>query len=648
MWQPSCPAVGLPSLSQRIAAFLRAPPSGLVRAGRIAALVAAPAMVLLVISPLLRRPWTLGLHDWEQMTTQREVVVQTIQRFHQFPFWDPFSCGGHPAWGSLESDPIVVSPWLPVYLLAPLPIAIRVEIIVSAMVGALGAWRLASRFTASRAVQACFTVVTAVNSRWAMQIAAGHTWHLLYGLLPWVLFLFDRAIDPATPRRLAVRDLVAAAGCVALMVYGDAIYPVPHTAFVLVLYAAIVARRTHRWQPLFALAALGGIAGGLSAPKLLPLFEYLQRFPRIIKSDEGIWPQYIPAMFTSRVGDFAASGEFVGGSMWHEWGLYLGWPALVGLVAGLVVSRGPRERALKWAGYLMLSFALLGGVHPLTPWRLMHLLPLFKSQHVPARWLYPAVIALACCAASGIDAWLKRAGGKRAGLEALLGLAAVGLAVDLGTVARESIDLSFVNRMPAIPAVVTPYRMVHRLPPLPDYTKGLWDLTTLSGVLSNVGTMECNTDNGLHSTHRDPEGRMPGVGAHGDDEPDYRGEAFVLERGPSAATVTSFTPNEVQVHAPGAQPGDHVVLNQNWDPGWTANGAPAAPLRDAVSTVVQGPGDVVFRYRPPLFGVGVGVGVLTLLGMLTLLGVVLRRAPSGSHAKPTPLAPRPAGGAGGT
>jgi len=622
-------AVGPSSFLQHIARLVRSPPPAVMRAGRVATGLAVPLMVLVVVSPLLAHPWTLGLHDWEQMTTQREVVVQTIQRFHQFPFWDPFTCGGHPAWGSLESDPIVVSPWLPFYLLAPLPIAIRIEIIVSAIVCVLGAWKLATRFTDSRALQAIFTVVTALNSRWAMQIAAGHTWHLLYGLLPWVLFLFDRAIDPAASRRDAVRDVVAAAACLALMVYGDGIYPVPHTVFVLGIYAVVVARRTRAWRPVTTLAALGVLAGGLSAPKLLPLFEYLQRFPRIIKSDEAIWPQYIPAMFTWRTGDYAASGEFVGGAMWHEWGMYLGWPALVGLVAGLVASRGPRERGLKWAGYIMLSFALLGGVHPLTPWRLMHLLPLFRSQHVPVRWLYPAVIALGCCAISGADGWLKRAGARRAGFEALLGFAAVALALDLGSVSRQALSLSFVNRMPAIPATVGPYRMVHRLDPLPDYTPGLWDLTTLPGVLGNVGTLECNTDNGLHSTHRDPEGRMPGVGAYGSDEPDYRGEAYVVERGPSAATVVSFTPGEVEVRVEGAQAGDHLVLNQNWDPGWTADGLPSVALKDAVSTVLPaGASSVVFRYRPPLFGLGLATCALTLLG----IGIVLTRSRRGKGA----------------
>jgi hypothetical protein len=52
----------------------------------------------------------------------------------------------------------------------------------------------------------------------------------------------------------------------------------------------------------------------------------------------------------------------------------------------------------------------------------------------------------------------------------------------------------------------------------------------------------------------------------------------------ATATVASFTPNEVEVRVEGAEPGDHLVLNQNWDPGWTADGVPAIALHDAVAT----------------------------------------------------------------
>jgi hypothetical protein len=580
------------------------------RLSRIAAFAAIPTMILLVVSPLLRHPWTLGRHDWDQMSTQREVVVKTVALYHQFPFWDPYTCGGHPAWGSLEGAPIVVSPSLPVYLDFPLPIAIRIEILGWAIVGAFGCLKLASRFTRSVALQSLFTVITLVNSRWAMQLGAGHTWHLLYALLPWALFFFDRAIEPGAEPGRARRDVVLAGVAIAMMVYGDGIYPVPHTAFALLVYAAALARSTRSWRPLRALAGTGATALGLAAPKLLPLAESLTRFPRYIKSDEAMWPQYLYGIFTWREGDYTAMAPFATG-MWHEWGLYIGWPALVGLVAAIVASRGPRERALKWAGFIMLSF-VLGGFHPLTPWRLLHLLPVFKSQHVPSRWLYPSLVFLACAAVSGAERWLRGKQEGRPRIEALLGIAAMALAFQMGTVAREPLAQSFVNPVPVAHDPATPFHVVHRLPPRPDYVRGLWDVATLPGVLENVGTLECDTDNGIHVTHRNPEGRMKGVGAYGDGDTEYRGEAYDAER-VATASIVSWTPNAVDVRVEGARPGDHIVLNQNWDPGWRAGERPAVSYEDAVATVATSSTQTVrFRYRPRSFAWGLAVAAVTV------------------------------------
>jgi hypothetical protein len=585
----------------------------LSQVARAAAVLSVPAMILLVVSPLLAHPWTLGIHNWDQMQTQRYVVVKSLLRFHQFPFWDPWECGGHPAWASIESAPNAVSPWLPAYLALPLPIAIRVEVIGSGALAALGCWMLAGRFTKSATLRALFAILATVNSRWGLQTAVGHTWHLLYGVLPWLLFLFDRAIDPQTPRPQARRDVLLASACLSVMVYGNAIYPVPHAAFALAVYATVLAVAWRSIRPLVTLATVGLFGLGLAAPKLLPLYEAMQRFPRFIKSEEAIWPWDIPRVLTLPVTDFTARTPFTTG-MWHEWGLYLGWLGLAALVAGVALARGPRERGLIWAGLLMVVF-VIGGFHPLAPWSLVHRLPIFKSQHVPSRWLYPAVIVLACAAVSGAERWLGRAGARRPLFEASLGVLAVVLAIDMGLVARGPIVQSFVSPSPTLADVDAPFHQVHRLPPRADYQVSLWDIASLPGVYANVGTLECDTYNGLHSNLRDEEGRMPGVGAFGEDDPDYRGEAYVAE-GDGTATIASWTPNEVAVRVEGARAGDHVVLNQNWDPGWRADDAPTKSLRDAVSAVASGADEtIVFRYRPRTWGASLAVAALTLVAI---------------------------------
>jgi hypothetical protein len=589
---------------------------------KIVAIAAIPLMAIIVMSPILVRPMTLGARNWDQMNTQRAVVVRTIERYHQFPLWDPYTCGGHQAWGSLESDPIVVSPVLPVYFFVPLPIAIRVEIVFWAIVALVGTWRLAGRFTQSDALKSLCVVIAVLNSRWGLQIAAGHSWHLLYSLLPWALYFFDRAIERGAPRAGVRRDLLLVAACIATMIYGDGIYPVPQTVFALVVYAIVMARSSRSWRPVVSLGAAGAVAFGLAAPKLLPLFEALFRFPRVIKSDEAMWPQYLYSVFTWREGDYTANGPFAVG-MWHEWGFYLGWPALIGLIAAVSYSRGQRERALKWAGLIMVSF-FIGGFHPLTPWRLLHLLPFFKSQHVPQRWLTPAVVLLACAGVSGLDRWLSERGPRRPLYEGILSFAAVALAIQMGTVSRDSMVQSFVYPAP-VAHQEQAFHIVHRLPPRPDYIPELWDVASLPGVVENIGTLECVTDNGYHVTRHDDEGRMHDMGAYSDSDPEYRGEAYVAERN-APASIVSWTPNAVDVRVDGAEPGDHVVLNQNWDAGWTADGVPTVAYRDAVSAVARSASQTFhFRFAPRSLDWGVALFAMTMAAVAFVI------APFRSH-----------------
>jgi len=85
-------------------------------------------MIGFVLAPTMGDRTTVGSHDWDQMESHRYLVDKTILVYHQFPFWNPYACGGHPNWGGFESGTTVVSPWLPFYLAMTLPHAMRVEV----------------------------------------------------------------------------------------------------------------------------------------------------------------------------------------------------------------------------------------------------------------------------------------------------------------------------------------------------------------------------------------------------------------------------------------------------------------------------------------------------------------------------------------
>ena len=94
-----------------------------------AALLAVSAMVTtlaVAIGPWFRETHTFGFHDWDVQASHRYLVLLSLFRYHEFPSWNPFACGGFPAWGYVEADTIVVSPFLPAYLVLPLALALRI------------------------------------------------------------------------------------------------------------------------------------------------------------------------------------------------------------------------------------------------------------------------------------------------------------------------------------------------------------------------------------------------------------------------------------------------------------------------------------------------------------------------------------------
>src|SRR5262249_39073107 len=152
------------------------------------------------------------------------------------------------------------------------------------------------RFTSSQAARALVAVLWAVNGRWALQAAAGHTWHLAYAWMPWCLYFFERARGPE--RRF--RDLLGGVVCIAMLVYSGGIYPLPHTVLLLGVYAALLAVVERSARPLLTLAAFGVLGIALAAPKLFPLLDGFGKAPRLVESTEVLDPGAFLTLLTSR------------------------------------------------------------------------------------------------------------------------------------------------------------------------------------------------------------------------------------------------------------------------------------------------------------------------------------------------------------
>ncbi|AKT40508.1 hypothetical protein [Chondromyces crocatus] len=570
------------------------------RAAQLTALATLFAAVFSTLLPWLRSWSTFGFHDWDVQTSHRELVRRGLLQHGELPWWNPFACGGFPAWGFVEGGTIVVSPWLPLYLTLPMSVALRLETLGMALLGAFGAYVLAGRFTRSFAARALVVALWAVNGRFGLQTAAGHTWHLAYAWMPWCLAFYEQARKPDG----RARDLVLGAGALAMLVYGGGIYPLPHTALLLGLYAAGLAITERSVRPLSTLALMGTAGIGLSAPKLLPLLDGFGKAPRLIASTERLDLGAFLTTLTSRQQDFYDRPARVTPYGWHEWGMYIGVAGVVVLLVGLALRSERRERVLKLVGLLFVVLGF-GAFHPSAPWTLLHEhVPVFRSQHVPSRFLYPAVLILGLVAAASLGRVILRQAVRRPWLDLVAALAVVPLALDIAAVAQ----LPMRSAMWMVPPDRIPEAESFRFvkdPPF-QYKRRDWAGPMYLAMLGNTGVLNC------YGTP--PFDRR---GALSMRDPAHRGEVFVEGKG--VARLVSWTFNSATIDVEEARAGDRLVYNMNFDEGWRADRGRVVNQGDRVAVELpEGTSRITLRYRPPGLLAGLGLAAVTGAGLFGL------------------------------
>jgi hypothetical protein len=571
-----------------------------------AAVLLVAATIVYAYFPFLQHTDLLGRHDWDQMEAHRYLVQKSILHYHQFPFWNPYACGGFDAWGGLESDTVVITPWILAYLILPLGVAIRVEILGCAIVSAFGAWFLASRFVRSPALKALVTILWVVNVRHVLQLNVGHTWHLSYAWVPWVFYFFERA-----SHRLTARDVAGGAIALAMMMYSGAIYPLPQVALVLVVYACARAIADRTPRPIAALAAQGLLAMAFSAPKLVPQLAVIRRFPRLVTSDE-VYP--LDVLFDSLASRARQDEAYrlVATQGWHEYGMYVGLPVVAWLLWAMFANAGKRATHFKWMAFGVVLVSL-GAIGKAAPWTLLHKLPLFASQHVPMRWLYFAILPAALVAAMATELALVRL--RRVGLwiEAVTLLAVAFVAIDVAPIVRRLARVTFVHAPAGVSESFGPIHTYRGLPSSIKYDPGSYGYASLPAEMLNIATTDCNMFPGLANPNRPPI-NTPGLGAIASDDPRYRGEAWV--EGGGTAEITRFSPNAIDVTIHGASPGARVVIDQNWDDGWTADGRPIPNRDDLVWAEAPAEGATIrFSYTPHAFWSSVMLALAALAGI---------------------------------
>lgn len=522
--------------------------------------------------PLFGHFGDLGIaNDWDQHRLYHWVPYETVRSYGQIPLWNPFLCGGMPMLGNPQSR--WLSPFFLLHLWLGPDRAIPVEIIAHIALAWLGAFVLGRVFGLSRIAAMAPAVVFAGCSALYLHIGGGHTGWLAYAYMPWAL--------AAVARR---RPFVAGA-LLALIIGEGGTYALPHTALALAVLAAYRSVTDRSVRPFADLALTCAIALCLAAPKLLVMHELMSRFPRLISSTETMDLRLLAEALFSRVQelDHDPAGHPY---RFLEYGGYIGPIAFVLAVIGAVWSR---RSAAPWLLVAGVGLALtvgytLGGEY--SPWALLHSFPIFESQHVPSRFILPAVLAIGMLAGFGVDALAPRLG-VRHSLVALTLLAAG--AIDAAMVGPVNLRYLFDEELTVRPRAQD---FVQYRDESPE--------TMYALARANMGALHCYEPLG-------PESSPVGI-----NEPQYRGEQYLVEGGEVA--LVEWTPNRLVFEVASEGP-NVLVVNQNHHTSWrVASGRGELVSYEGLLgvRVPAGTGRYVLAYRSERFIEGVALAAAAL------------------------------------
>lgn len=577
-----------------------------VLAGVLATVVLVGLLVF-VLAPMLADFSTYGFHDWDVATAYRYITVVSLD-YGEAPFWHPYLCGGVQAWGYSEGATNFVSPYLAAYLWFDVRTAIRLEVLGQGLLALGGAFAFASSFTTSRALSAFMAALFVLNGRWALQAAVGHTWHLQYALLPWAFFYFERSLAPSRLRWAA-----AAGATMAMQCYWGGIYPLPHTALFLSLYAVLRAGLEKSARPLAALAIAGVTAVGFAGPKLFAAIDQLEVLPRLIESTEVIGLSDLYAMLTLPDQRYGVQPIHVPAYNWHEWGIYIGPVGVLALAVGIGYARGAAGHAFRVVGLVALLLGL-GAFHTAAPWALLHELPIFASQHVPSRFHYPMLLFLGAAFVIGTKDVLEARIRARPWLDVALLLPVALFGWDLARYSRTPFEQAFWMRAPD-PIERRPV-FEHRWRSPVSYVVRDWAEPALLPMMANTGVIHCYGVDPEFQSHAIPKGAR-----------EYRGPVYV--DGPGKAALVHWTPNTAIAELEGVTPGEIVVYNMNYDKSWRANGEPALVHDGLVAARAPADGSrVEFSYVPRTLSWSMPLLLFTLVAVFLpgrFLGTALRR-----------------------
>ena len=565
-------------------------------------------------APLFEHPQGLGTNDWDQHLFYYGVVLKNIVEYGQMPFWNPWYCGGNVMWQNPQVA--ILSPVYPLTAVLSLQLAMKVNIVLHYWVGFVGMHLLLTRVIGLTFLPVVFYLATLVTASGAaaIHLRVGHSVFLPGFYLPLQLFFFFRAYQSG-----AWKYIFAASATLATMVFNGGTHILPMSIAALGTFSLCAAIARRDWRPLAFVVAFGAAGLAYSAPKLIPVVNYV--------SGDYFWDTRNPTEKPDRVTldilrqTYLVPTQDVGSRLpmqrhgWHEYGNYIGIGSALALVFGILFAlldslrgRSARREVARTSGRdagfgislaittIVLFLLSLGEFSPYSPAALSQYVPLFSSFRIPSRYTIPFLLFATLTLGWAFRSAIARYGFPR-WARASVTVACLGAAAHLIYVNQW--NLKGVFNEP--PFDTTFHWMSGPVQITTDaessaYTGGS---PMLRALMNDQSFFNCYESLQL----------ARGAGPVNPQVFDANASARVGE--------LQFSPNRLTFSVNDGNDPAKVTLNQNWGPGWNTNAGPiAVGPRTELSTVTVPPGRsgrYSFTFTPPGLYVGTTVMAVALI-----------------------------------
>ncbi len=545
---------------------------------------------ILVTLPYIYRPSAWGIHDWDYRHSLSHIYQTTIQNYHEFPFWNPYICGGTAGLGDPE-----FALFTPSFVLQSIfgvengtGIALSLGLIITG-IGMLVLGRSMKLDPFSALMSAS---VVMFGSSLLLKASEGHTTIIFaYMWVPWVFWAWLYAYRTTK----TIWTLLCGIFLAFALLQGG-IYILSYTILSFIGVSLLSSRKKDAMR-ISLYAVLWMI--GLAAFQLIPTLFFLREFPD---------PTFVGSTYTyTRLWDIFF-GRYLPNthvlqnqvSRWHEYGAYIGYGVFALVLLGMSYWKHSRiVRTLVIGTGVTLVISSLG--------------PLFQPvlEHVPfipRSNISRLVLFTLLCGSLLAGFGMKRILNTFSPRYTLIPLCIAGfIAIDLLSLAYPIAEQGF-----AIPPFTeniekSPYPIEHVTKTYEVRHQGVDMPRGYAAILQGYGTSSfCSVIGPESRVIRDVTGYL------------------LAEEGVTTSLV-SWSPNKI-VFSYDAPHNTDIIVNSNYANGWHAsNGLILRTNKILTIRVPAGKDTVTLHYSPPGLLLGITISICTFIVCIGR-GFFLRRS----------------------